>query len=364
MRIDKKYLILSLVALMALCGLTACDDQKKAAEPYLARVSVEEAKFENDVTRASGAGEIKARIASDLSFKISGRVIERHANVGDHVKAGQVLARLDPAEQQADLDSAKAAVASQEATLMMTNAALSRREALTRTGAMSQQELDSALQAQKSAEKDLDAAKAKLGSSIEALKQTELLADADGTITARNVEVGQVVQSSTSVFTLAHDGERDAVFNVQESVISSNKQPLSLEVALLSRPNIKASASVREISPALNRSLGTVQVKLAIPNPPPEMTLGSAIVANVLLDQQQRISIPWQSVFSSIGKPAVWLVDPQTKTTHMKLVSVERYDASRVVLSGGLKPGDLVVVEGNQFLRDHQQVSYFVEAKQ
>ncbi len=360
-RWDRRFGAAPILAVLSVLALTACDAGNKQATADAAHVRIEAATVTSDVVRASATGEIKARVESDLSFKISGRVISRTAGVGDHVMAGQVLATLDPTEQKADLESARAAVASQEATLRMTSSVLNRRKALTQTGAMSQQDLDSALQQYQSAEKDLDAARAKLETAIEALQQTELRADADGTITDRDVETGQVVQASTTVFTLAHDGERDAVFNVQESAISRTV-PQSIEVALLSRPDVRAQATPREVSPALDRSLGTVRVKLAISNPPAEMTLGSAIVANVVLDRQERISIPWQSLFSKAGKPAVWVVDPDTKITRMKPVVIERYDASRVVLSGGLQAGELIVVEGGQFLRENQSVSYTEES--
>ncbi|WP_170973286.1 efflux RND transporter periplasmic adaptor subunit [Rhizobium sp. FKY42] len=311
-----------------------------------------------DVIRASGTGDVKARIESELSFKVSGRVISRYANVGDRVKAGDVLARLDSTEQAADLESAKASVASQEATLRMASSVLARRKALTQTGALSQQDLDSATQQYQSAQNDLEAAKARLESANDTLKQTELRADADGTITVRNVEVGQVVQPSTSVFTLAHDGARDAVFNVQESALSDDRQPLSLEVALLSDPSIKAKASVREISPAIDRSLGTVRVKLAIENPPAAMSLGAPIVANVDMERRERIDIPWQALVSKGGQPAVWTIDPEKKTSQLKPIEIQRYDSSKVVLASGLKPGELIVVEGAQFLRERQKVSF------
>lgn len=345
------------IAITAL-ALSSCDEQSKEREPYLAHVKVESVRLTPDVVRASGTGEVKARVESELSFKVSGRVISREVNVGDRVKAGDLLARLDSTEQSADLESAKAAVASQEATLRMASSVLARRKALTQTGALSQQDLDSAIQQFQSAQNDLDAAKARLEVASDTLKQTELRADADGTITVRGVEVGQVVQPSTSVFTLAHDGARDAAFNVQESALTGNRQPLAMEVALVSDPSVRAKASIREVSPAIDRSLGTVRVKLAIENPPPAMSLGSPIVANVDMERQERINVPWQALMSKAGQPAVWTIDPEQKTSRLKQVEIQRYDSSKVVLSSGLQAGDLVVVEGAQFLRENQQVSF------
>jgi membrane fusion protein, multidrug efflux system len=347
----------SLLATLSLLTLSSCEAETKKADADVPLVTVEVAKLDHDVLRAAGTGEIKARVDSDLSFKVSGRVMERHVGVGDRVKAGQVLATLDPTEQLADIESYKAGVSAQEATLRKSSSILSRRKTLIQTGALSQQEVDSAQQEFLSAQKDLDAAKAELETAQEALEQTELRADADGTITARDVEVGQVVQASTTVFTLAHDGDRDAVFNVQENALSTGANPISLTVSLLSRPEISVPATVREISPTLDRSLGTVRVKLSIANPPPEMTLGAAIIADVVMAQQDRISIPWQAMFSKEGMPAVWVVDKDALTTTLKLVKVERYDADRVILASGIEPGELVIVDGVQFLREQEKVA-------
>lgn len=353
-----------LLAVLSLLLLASCDAQTETSGPDITQVRVVSSELTPDLQHVAGTGEIKARVESDLSFKVSGQVISRTVDVGDHVKAGQLLATLDPAVQQADIRSAQAALASQEATLRMAASVLNRRKVLTQTGALSQQELDSALQEYRSAENDLNALRAQLESANDALVQTELRADADGTITARNVEVGQVVQPSTTVFTLAQDGERDAVFNVQESAVSDGAPPLSIEVALVSQPAIRAKAKVREISPTLDRSLGTVRVKLAIENAPPEMTLGSAIVADVVFARAERITLPWQSMFSKAGVPAVWVVDPATKAVELTPVEIERYDATKVVLASGIEPKTLVVVDGGQFLRERQTVSISQEASQ
>ena len=347
----------SLLATMSMLMLSSCEAETKKTEADVPVVTVEVAKLDHDVIRAAGTGEIKARVESDLSFKVSGRVIERRVGVGDRVKAGQVLATLDSTEQVADIESAKAGVSAQEATLRKSSSILNRRKTLIQTGALSQQEVDSAQQEFLSAQKDLDASKAELETAQEALQQTELRADADGTITERSVEVGQVVQASTTVFTLAHDGPRDAVFNVQENALSTGANPISLTVSLLSRPEISAPAKVREISPTLDRSLGTVRVKLSVENAPPEMTLGAAIIADVVIAQQDRVSIPWQSMFSKEGKPAVWVVDHDALTASLKPVVVERYDADRVILASGIEPGEFVIVDGVQFLRENQKVA-------
>ncbi len=114
------------------------------------------------------------------------------------------------------------------------------------------------------------------------------------------------------------DGALDAVFNVQENVLSGRDIPPAIEISLLSRPSIRAKAKIREVSPALDRTLGTVRVKLTVENPPPEMTLGSAVVAHVRLGSGENVKIPWQSLYSLDGKPAVWVVDPASMQTQLR----------------------------------------------
>lgn len=362
--IDRRSRMVSVTAVFIVFALTGCDDGKGDVQTFTEHVLVEPVKMEADLVHASGTGEVKARVESVLSFKTSGRVLSRFVDVGDHVVAGQLLATLDPTEQKADVESARAAVASQEATLRRTSSVLTRRRALMQSGVISREDLDSAVQENQSAEQDLNSARAQLSTALNVLEQTELHADADGIITERDVETGQIVQASAAVYTLAQDGPRDAVFNVQESALSSNKKPISIDVALVSRPDVKAAATIREISPALDRSLGTVMVKLAITDPPPEMSLGTAISADVVLERAERISVPWQSLFSREGTPAVWVMDPKTNKVDMKPVKIERYDAANVVLADGLEAGELVVIDGGQFLRAGQPVSYIDEAAQ
>jgi RND family efflux transporter MFP subunit len=352
------------IGLLLLLPLASCDAQDSKSVPDQQLVVVEKAVLEPDVLEATGTGEIKPRIETQLAFRVSGRVNARLVNVGDSVKAGQLLATLDDTEQRADIASATASVQAQEASLRIAQSVLTRRQALADSGALSRQQLDSAIQEFRSAQNDLDSAKAGLATAEESLRQTRLLADADGIITERNIEVGQVVQPSTAVFHLAHDGAVDAVFNVQEAVINRNAAPPEIELSLLSRPDVRARAKIREVSPALDRNLGTVRVKLSVQDPPAAMTFGSAILAHVRVESRDRISIPWQALYYADHAPAVWIYDPETKAVSLRNVVVERYDTNTVVLGDGLKSGESYVVQGVQFLRENEIVALAGEAKE
>ena len=185
-------------------------------------------------------GEVQARFRADLSFRVSGRVLARLVDVGAHVNAGDLLARLDPAEQQADFDAATAGVAAAEAQLRVAQATFDRQNHLLSSGFTTRVAYDQAQEQLRTAQSTLESAKAELGRTREALGDTELHARAAGVITARNLEVGQVVQAAQSVFTLAQDGERDAVFDVPESMFLGNVEHGHVSLALVSGPDVTA----------------------------------------------------------------------------------------------------------------------------
>ena len=154
----------------------------------------------------------------------------------------------------------------------------------------------------RTAEGVLEAAKAQLGTAKDALGYTELRAGAAGVITARNLEVGQVVQSAQPVFGLAQDGERDAVFDVDEFFLAElDEGPVAL--TLVSDRAVTASGVVREVSPAVDPKSSTVRVKVAIQNPPAAMTLGSAVAGTRTSQSAAQITVPWTAL-TAVGRKA------------------------------------------------------------
>ena len=103
-------------ALLAV-ALSACNDTSSAPVERAAFVRTDIVQPRARQASVTLTGEVQARFRADLSFRVSGRVLARLVDVGAHVDAGDVLARLDPAEQQADLDAATAAVAAAESQL-------------------------------------------------------------------------------------------------------------------------------------------------------------------------------------------------------------------------------------------------------
>jgi RND family efflux transporter MFP subunit len=339
-------------------GLAACKQETNQSANPPAVVQVETVKLTEYEPTVRLTGDIRAQVESALSFRVSGRIIERVVNVGDHVTADQVLARLDPQQQQATMTAAEAAVRSAEAVLRQTTSTYERQKVLLTKGFTTKRDHDQAKEAYRTAQASLDAAKAQLATARDELSYTALRAGVPGIITARTAETGQVVQAAESVFSIAQDGPRDAVFHVNESMFTHKPGNPTIDLTLVSDPAMKATGTVREVSPTVDASSGTVRVKVGIEHPPKEMTLGAAVIGESRLQPRKLIIVPWSALSSENGQPAVWVIDPQTGTVSLKSIIIEDYETGKVVVRAGLHAGDVIVTAGAQFLRPRQLVAF------
>jgi RND family efflux transporter MFP subunit len=339
---------------LVLCG---CDGQRPAAQRQPTPVLAQIASVASRDTSVSLTGQIEARVQSDLSFRFAGRIAERKVDVGDHVQAGQVLAVLETSEQLADVNSATAGVQGAEATLKQATAAFERQQALIKSGFTTQSSFDDAKQNIEAAQAALTGAKATLGTAQDALANTQLRADAQGIVIARNAEAGQVVDAAQPVYTVAQDGARDAVFDLYEALLVRPPPDTGVEIVLISDPSIKTVGKVREISPAIDPATGTVRVKVEIDDAPPEMKLGSAVIGVARFQPLDVVALPSTALSETDDKPAVWVVDPESKVASLRTVTMQSYRTGEILLRSGLRPGDIVVTGGAQLLRPGEIVA-------
>jgi RND family efflux transporter MFP subunit len=304
----------------------------------------------------SGTGTIAPQIQSAIAFQTNGRVTERLVEVGQHVTADQVLARLDPTGQQADVASAEAALNSANARLREAQVTFRRNADLLAKGFTPRAVFDQAEAALHSAEAQVTAAQASLKTAVEHLSYTDLRARRDGIIVDRAVEVGQVVLDGQAVFTVAEDGPRDAVFEVPEAAVVHPPTDNTVDLSLQAKPEITAVGEVREISPILNQTSGTVTVKVGIARTPAGMTLGAAVVGHGRWGERQGYVIPWSALFEDRGKPAVWILDQDDRVS-LRSVAIDEYRTGAVVLASGVEDGDRVVATGVQWLYPGQRVA-------
>lgn len=355
----RPYLSALAAAFLAACGGSALAAQAPVEQkaPLLALVRTTMAQRTTIAADLIFTGDIQTQSQVSVSFRTNGKIVKRLVEVGDHVKADQVLARLDPQEQRANLKNAQAALASAEALLIQAKVSFKRQEALLAGGFTTRPSFDDADQQLRVAQASVDSLKAGQGTAEEQLSYTELRAGVDGVVLSRSFEVGQVVQTGQTVLSVAQDGPRDAVFNVFEAVLAAPPESPQVDVALQADPSVRAVGIVREISPSVDTASGTVRVKVGLKETPSAMTLGAIVIGKGKFRPREAVILPWSALYRWADGPAVWVRDPATGTVAPRSVTIDHFGTQTIALSGGVEPGEEVVIAGIQLLRPGQTVT-------
>jgi RND family efflux transporter MFP subunit len=353
-----------IVALAGVTALAACSKTETASDPVRA-VRTQIISPQTAGGAFEYAGEVKSRTESRLSFRVGGKMLKRSVDLGDTVKAGQVLAQLDPQDLRLGQDAARAAVAMAQASYDQNAADFKRYKDLHDQGFIGPAELDRRDMALKTARAQLDQAKAQSNVQGNQASYAALLADANGVITGVDVEPGMVVAAGTPVLRLAHDGARDVVFSVPEDKVSLVKamaaQPGRFKVRLWGADAPALPATIREISAAADPTTRTFLIKADVGSAS-GMRLGQT--ATVLMELPQTAGVtklPLSALREEQGKSAVWLVDRGNMTVKSQIVTLAGADGNEAVISSGLAPGQVVVTAGVHVLNPGQKVKFYVD---
>lgn len=308
--------------------------------------------------QASFAGDIRAREESPLSFRVGGKIVERHVDVGDHVRRGELLATLDAADLQARARAARARLAAAEAELGRARADQARFAALAEDQLVSRSALDAQNAAATAAQGQVDAARAELEVAGNQSGYSELRATADGVIAARHVEAGEVVAAGQAVYTLAGDGTREVAFAVPEGRVDAIRPGQAVQVELWSDPERRWPGRVREIAPMADPASRTFAARAVVEAPAGALELGQSARVHVDTNgDRESLSVPL-SALQRVGEDAVavFVVDPATSTLKLQPVQVGAYGNERVPVTGGLDRQAWVVAAGGHLLREGQKV--------
>jgi len=358
---QKAFFLLALpVAILALSG---CSRQEAPPEPVRA-VKVVTVGLEGLQGESVYAGEIRARVESRLGFRVGGKLTQRMVDAGQRVSAGQLLAALDPQDYQLSAQGAQAQLQAAQTQRDVALADYRRFESLKAQGFISGAELERREASLKSAEAALVQARSQSQAQANQVGYAQLQATASGVVTALEAEVGQVLAAGQTVVRLAHDGPRDAVFNVPEQVVGLFKPGLPLQVQLAGNSNT-LQGRVREVAASADPVTRTFMVKLAL-EASERLPLGSTV--NVLSPSQlpgaaaQAIQLPTTALRQEGEGTAVWLLDEASMTVESQKVTLGAVQAQQVVIASGLQPGQKVVVAGVHVLSPGQKVTLYKPA--
>lgn len=332
--------ILLLPVLLAACG------SEPAPKDLPRRVAMLVVAVGNADEVVNYSGEVRPRIESALSFRVGGKIAARLVQVGDTVKAGQVLARLDPADVELNAAAARAQLAAAESERTLAKAEVERYRELRGKNFISQSALDAREATAKSAQGRWEAAQAQSGLARNQSGYAALTADAAGVVATVQAEVGQVVAAGQPVLSVARPGEKEVAIAVPENRVAELRQASTVSVTLWADAKHNYRGRIREISPAADPVTRTYAVRVAIVDADEQVRLG--MTANVLLQRQGSAPsalLPATAIFQSAGKPAVWLIKADN-SVELRPVAVGAFREDGVRVDSGLQAGDKVVAAG------------------
>lgn len=308
------------------------------------------------------AGEVRARVESRLGFRVGGKIIRRQAEVGQRVKAGDVLAQLDPQDYQLSAEAARAGLAAATTNRDLAAADYKRYKDLREQNFISGAELERREASLKAAQAQLEQAQAQASGQGNQAAYTRLVADVAGIITAVDAEVGQVVAPGTPVVRIAQNGPRDVVFSVPEDKVAHIRAGSEAEVRTWPA-GTKVRGQVREVAASADPVTRTYAVKVAL-DAKTDLPLGATVsVVPQALDRRgvQVIKLPTSAFRQDGQSSAVWVVDTASMTVKSQPVVIATADGNEVVVASGLQPGMQVVVAGVHVLSPGQKVTIYQE---
>lgn len=336
--------------------LAACGGGEQAPDPVRPVVTVTVAPGA-PATRDVYSGELRARIETDLGFRIGGKIAARLVDAGARVKQGQALARLDPEDARLAANAARAQLAAAESDSALAKAELDRARDLLAKKFISQSAFDARAAAHAAAMARVEQARAQAALSGNQESYATLVADADGVVVSVSAEPGQVVAAGQPVLRLARDGELDVVLNAPEGQVARFRPGDTVAISLWADPTRHFPGRVREVAGGADSVTRTFSVRVAALQVPPGARVGmTATVAFPGTTDAGLVVLPLTSLVRDGEAASVWVVDPKTSRVQRRAVQVGQYREDGATILSGLAAGEVVVAAGVHKLRADQPV--------
>ncbi len=359
-----KHIPTAVALVVATLLLGACSKPAPTEEPIRA-VKVLTVGVGSIQSGAEFAGEVRARVESRLGFRVGGKIIRRQAELGQRVKAGDVLAQLDPQDYQLAAQAARAQVVAAQTNRDLAAADFKRYKELRDQNFISGAELERRDATLKATQAQFDQAQAQGSAQGNQAAYTRLVADVSGVITAVEAEQGQVVAAGTPVLRIAQDGPRDVVFAVPEDKVAMIKTGSSVEVRAWAGKTV-FKGLVREVAASADPVTRTFAVKVGLEalEAKDALALGTTVtIIPQVFDRSgvQVIKLPTSALRQDGKTSAVWVLDANSMTVKLQPVQIATADGNEAVIASGLQPGMQVVSAGVHVLSPGQKVTVYKE---
>ncbi len=343
-----------LAALAVAAMLSACNSQKpapKASVEDIQPVQVVTVQPGNAIRTISAVGTIRYRRETPLGFTTSGKVASVRFEEGDYVKRGALLASLDTTTVGGDVNVARAEQDRAQSEF-------SRIASLYKDGWVTKSRYEAAEAATK-------VASARVSQAGFARGTAQLYAPSGGVVLVKNAQAGQIVSAGTPALIL---GQADEGFIFRVPVIDKDASKLRVgmpaQIVIEALGTTPVSATISEIDGRANEATGAFTIQFRIANQP-KLRSGQigTVTINMPAAEDGSLQIPASALFGvRTGEGLVYVVDAATQRVETRNVSIERLTDNAVIVAGGLKPGDVIVVSGIEKLHTGSHVRVITTA--
>ncbi|WP_026010657.1 efflux RND transporter periplasmic adaptor subunit [Pseudoxanthomonas sp. GW2] len=340
-------LAMALLAVLAGCGGEATEE---AAQPPA--VTAEAPRLQQVARSLRVSGPVAAYEEMQLGVELNGlRVTALNVDVGQQVRAGQVLLTLDHRTLDSELAQARASMQEAEAALALARANYSRAETLAARQLISASQLDELRALRIQAEAQLATARARRDAAQLQRDFAELRAPADGIVSRRMVQPGQVVAAGTELLRLIRDGRLEWRAELPERQLALVEVGNPVELAY---QGSTISGRVRAVSPGVDAESRTGTLYVDLPEPGP-LKAGAYLEGRIVTGSGQALMLPSEAVVQRDGHAYVFVLD-DGQVVQRRRVRTGLAEAGRIEIVEGLEPGRQVVVKGAGFLGEGDRV--------
>lgn len=318
----------------------------------------------------TGLGTITAANTVTVRSRVDGQLQAIHFQEGQQVKAGDLLAEIDPSQFKIALAQAQGQLAKDQATLANARRDLARFQQLVKTNLVSRQELDAQQALVNESVGTIKADEAAVASAQLQLDWSRITAPIDGRVGLKQVDVGNQISSSdtTGIVVLTQTHPIDLIFTLPENdiatVVKAQKAGMTLSVEAWDRTNkLKlSSGALLSLDNQIDATTGTIKLKARFNNEDDALFPNQFVNARMLVDTQQNaVVIPTAAVQMGNEGNFVWVLNSEDKVSK-HLVTIGIQDSQKVVITAGVSAGDRVITDGIDRLTEGAKVEV-VEAQ-
>ncbi|KAF1701818.1 efflux RND transporter periplasmic adaptor subunit [Pseudoxanthomonas suwonensis] len=338
------------MALLAVLAGGGGEATEEAAQPPA--VTAEAPRLQQVARSLRVSGPVAAYEEMQLGVELNGlRVTALNVDVGQQVRAGQVLLTLDHRTLDSELAQARASMQEAEAALALARANYSRAETLAARQLISASQLDELRALRIQAEAQLATARARRDAAQLQRDFAELRAPADGVVSRRMVQPGQVVAAGTELLRLIRDGRLEWRAELPERQLALVEVGNPVELAY---QGSTISGRVRAVSPGVDAESRTGTLYVDLPEPGP-LKAGVYLEGRIVTGSGQALMLPSEAVVQRDGHAYVFVLD-DGQVVQRRRVRTGLAEAGRIEIVEGLEPGRQVVVKGAGFLGEGDRV--------